>query len=108
MAGGQRTSCRSVSTSIWAKDAGDLEDEVVSDAAIASQQSRVAAEEKVRSFPLGYWPSVCAFGLMKQTDLKCSQTGAAGSLRPASGLSALLVILMALIYCNILRWFLII
>lgn len=84
------------------KDAGYLKDKVVSETAIASWQSRDIAEEKVRLFPLVYWTSAYAFGLMKQTDLKCSQTGATGSLSLASGLSALLVILMALIYCNIL------
>jgi len=97
-----------VSPSTWEKYPGYLEDKVVGQAAIENWQKRATTEEKVGSFPLGYWASVYALGLTEQTDLSCSQTGAAGSLCLASGLSALLVILMALIYGNILRWFLII
>lgn len=39
---------------------------------------------------------------MKQADLKCSQRSTAESLCLASGLSALLMILMVLIYCNMM------
>lgn len=102
MAGVQCTSCSSVSTSLWETDPGYLEDKVISEITTASWQSRAIAEEKVRPFPVGYWAAVYAFGLRKQADLKCSQRGTAESLCLASGLSALLMILMALIYCNIL------
>lgn len=58
MAGGQCTSCGLVLTIIWGKDPGYLEDNVLSETAIVSWDSKVTTLKKVASFPLGYWVSV--------------------------------------------------